>query len=121
MGYQTTGEEIDIVARDTDALDSRLGSRAVAVVRATRIHPDVRVGSSVRGAIDLVLLAGQLAGLRDEPISSEHVGLRAALAALSGRIRVHESSARPPESIIEELWAATAPGADDGTGDQGKA
>ena len=120
MGYQTTGEEIDIVARDTKALDSALGSRAVAVVRATRLHPDVRVGSSVRGAIDLVLLAGQLAEIRGEPISSEQIGLTAALAALSGRIRVHESSTRPPESIIEELWAATAPGAGEGE-DPGKA
>ena len=49
------------------------------------------------------------------------LGLTAALAALSGRIRVHESSTRSPESIIEELWAATAPGAGDGDGDPGKA
>ena len=119
MGYQTTNEEIDIVARETKALDSPLGNRAVAVVRATRHHPDVRVGSSVRGAIDLVLLAGRLADLRGEPIASESVGLTSALAALSGRIRVHESSTRPPEAIIEELWAASAPGA--GEVDPGKA
>lgn len=120
MGYQSTNEEIDIVALETAALDSKLGNRAVAVVRATRQHPDVRVGSSVRGAIDLVLLAGRLAELRSEPISSESVGLTSALASLSGRIRVHESSTRTPESVIEELWAATAPGAG-GDGDPGKA
>jgi len=46
------------------ALYARLVSDAVAVTRATREHPDIRQGSSVRGAIDLTLVAGQLLGLR---------------------------------------------------------
>lgn len=37
---------------------------AVALTRATRRHPDVRQGSSVRGAIDLTLVATQLSALR---------------------------------------------------------
>jgi len=125
MGYQTAAEEREIVERDTDALDSQLGRRAVKVVRATREHVDVRVGSSVRGAIDLVMLAGQLAGLRGVGADDEDVGLDAARAALSGRIRVHESSQRTPESIVEELWAASAPSEDgddpDDEDDSGKA
>lgn len=121
MGYQSGEEEFDIVTRDTDGLDSALGTRAVRVVRATREHADVRVGSSVRGAIDLVLLAGQLAGLRDRDISDEEVGLDAARASLSGRIRVHESSARTPESVIEELWALSAPSDEASEDDSGKA
>jgi len=127
MGYQTAGEEREIVDRDTNGLDSQLGRRAVKVVRSTRTHGDVRVGSSVRGAIDLVMLAGQLAQLRGVSADDDVVGLDAARAALSGRIRVHESSQRSPESIIEELWAASAPsetgdGADDDEeDDSGKA
>ena len=42
----------------------RLVADAVAVTRATREHPDIRQGSSVRGAIDLTLVAGQLLELR---------------------------------------------------------
>ncbi len=38
----------------------RLVADAVAVTRATREHEDIRQGSSVRGAIDLTLVAGQL-------------------------------------------------------------
>jgi len=126
MGYQSQGEESEIVDRDTDACDATLADRAVRVVRSTREHGDIRVGSSVRGAIDLVLLANQLAKLRACHLSNEGVGLDAARAALSGRIRVHESSQRSPEAIIEELWAASAPTDDDGSGsgdagDSGKA
>jgi MoxR-like ATPase len=44
----------------------------VAVTRATRAHEDIRQGSSVRGAIDLTLVAGQLFTLAPErlPVSS---------------------------------------------------
>jgi MoxR-like ATPase len=87
------------------------------VVRATREHLDVRVGSSVRGAIDLALLAEQLAALRGTTPADEGVGLDAALAALSGRIRVREGSGRPAEDVIRELWAAHPAETDDPAGD----
>ncbi|HBU44083.1 MAG TPA: ATPase, partial [Microbacterium sp.] len=60
--------------------------------------------SSVRGAIDMVLVADRLARLRDVPTSDPGVGLDAALAALTGRIRVHEGGERSAEEIITELW-----------------
>src|SRR6202034_4252169 len=44
----------------------RLVADAVAVTRATRAHEDIRQGSSVRGAIDLTLVAGQLFNLDPE-------------------------------------------------------
>lgn len=113
MGYQSEDDEIDIVGRDTNGLNSALGRRAVSVVRETRDHKDIRVGSSVRGAIDLVMLAAELAQLRGVTVGNKEgmdaVGLDAARAALSGRIRVHESSQRTPESIIDELWRASDP------------
>jgi MoxR-like ATPase len=48
------------------ALYERLVADAVAVTRATRAHADIRQGSSVRGAIDLTLVAGQLFDLAPE-------------------------------------------------------
>jgi MoxR-like ATPase len=106
MGYQEAVEEAEIVGREAPvAGPGPLGRRAVAVVRATRDHPDVRVGSSVRGAIDLALLAEQLGSIRGMAATDEVVGLDAALAALSGRIRVREGSGRPPEDVVRELWA----------------
>ena len=107
MGYQSEADEFEIVAREAGVTGAGpLGRRAVRVARASRDHPDVRVGSSVRGAIDISLLAAQLAALRSSSPLDESVGLDAALAALSGRIRIREGGNRSPEDIVRELWAA---------------
>jgi MoxR-like ATPase len=106
MGYQDAPTEARIVAREAPEADRSFAARVVSVVRATRDHPDVRIGSSVRGAIDLVRLADELAALRGEPADGPSVGLDAALAALSGRIRVGESSERRADDIVRDLWIA---------------
>ena len=130
MDYQSAADELAIVDHEIASGHRAAGEpsfvqRAVDVVRATRVHPDVRIGSSVRGAIDLVLIAGELAALRDRSVTDPDVALDAARMALSGRIRVHESAHRTPEEIIEELWdawtgAESEVGAGDGDGDAGK-
>lgn len=114
MDYQSLEDEFAIVAREAGAAgDGPLGRRAVRVTRATRDHADIRVGSSVRGAIDLALLADRLADLRGGTATDEGIGLDAALAALSGRIRVREGSGRSPDAIVRELWAANPLETDD--------
>ncbi len=82
----------------------RTRGRAVAVTRATRTHRDVRMGSSVRGAMDLCDVAARLCQLRDLALDDPGVGLDAALMALTGRIRLHEGGDRTPEAIVRELW-----------------
>jgi MoxR-like ATPase len=109
MDYQTIDDEVAIVEHETmahrpDLHEPELVRRAVGVVRSTRSHPDVRIGSSVRGAIDLVLIAAELAELRRAAVRD--VALDAARMALSGRIRVHESSRRSADEIVDELWSA---------------
>ena len=74
------------------------------LVRRTRSHPDVRIGSSVRGAIDLVAIASRLVAMRGVPAGDWHAGLDAALVSLSGRIRLHESAGRRPEEVVRELY-----------------
>ncbi len=124
MGYQSIDDESDIVVRNTTADDRTLRKRAVTITRATRTHGDVRVGSSVRGAIDLVEVAHQLAAMRSLPVDDADLGLDAALTALSGRIRLHEGGDKTPENVITELWeavlAAEQPQSD-GDADSGKA
>jgi MoxR-like ATPase len=64
----------------------------------------VRVGSSVRGSIDLVRVASSLATARSADVTEWAVGLDAAFVALSGRIRLSESAGRTPEQIVRELY-----------------
>jgi len=117
MGYQPQGEELAIVRREAPGADPALVSRAVRAVRASRTHPDVRVGASVRGAIDLVLIAGRLAELRSVTSTDPGVGIDAALTALGGRIRLHEGTDVDAEGIIRQLWATADREADSADAD----
>lgn len=105
MGYQTAEEEVDIAALVTD-LPRDYIEKVVEVIRASRSHADVRVGSSVRGAVDLLLLSTDLGALREQPPTDFHIGLDCALAALSGRIRLHDSTNVTPEEVVTELWTS---------------
>ena len=110
MGYQDERDERLIVERQAGGLAGaggvaeRVVARAVAVTRATRTHRDVRMGSSVRGAIDLCDVSARLSELRARTLDDPGVGLDAALMALTGRIRLHEGGDRTPEAIVRELW-----------------
>lgn len=124
VGYQDATEEAAIVARGVDDTDPEWVGRIVEVVRRTRDHPDLRVGSSVRGALDATAVARSLSAVRARPPDDRVVGLDAALVALSGRVRVREGSARTAEDVITELWDAVfdvPPGGDrpDEDGDGG--
>lgn len=105
MGYQDAATEARVVVREVPGADPDFVARVVDVVRATRTHPGVRVGSSVRGAIDLVLLATELGSLRATTWADYHTGLDAALAALSGRMRVYEGGEHHADDIVRQLWA----------------
>ena len=134
MGYQIKPEEAEIVARAVGVAEGAEAERpwlegVVEVVRRTRSHPDVRVGSSVRGAIDTVLVARSLGRLRGTSPSDPDMGLDAALAAMSGRIRLHEGAGRSAEEVVTELWRQVFPadapdrsanGSDEGAPPQGQ-
>ncbi len=106
VSYQSAAEDEQIVALRTGSPDGGLVSDAVALTRATRHHPDVRQGSSVRGAIDLVAVARSLGAIRAGANGAEHTALvlDAALVALSARITLDETSELSPEQVIRQLW-----------------
>ncbi len=102
VGYQDADEETDIVAARTGSDDGRLIGDAVAITRATRRHPELRRGSSVRGAIDSVAIATELEALGSYT-ERERLVLDAALLALTARVSVDEASEASPEEVITEI------------------
>jgi len=112
VGYQDAAAEKGIVALRAPLPElagdryERLVGDAVAVTRATREHPDIRQGSSVRGAIDLTLVAGQLFALRGTAVAEGYPELvyDAMVVALSGRIFVDETVDTTPEAVLRQIW-----------------
>ncbi|MHA3703807.1 AAA family ATPase [Jatrophihabitans sp. YIM 134969] len=133
MGYQSAAVEAAIVAAqmtggEPEGVPADWLAKVVEVVRSSRTHADVAVGSSVRGAIDLAGVAVALARRRGLDVTDWHVGLDAALVALTGRIRLHDSAGHTAEDVVRALWIAVfgaEPSADtsdpDGSGDPGEA
>ena len=107
LGYQDSADEVSIVQRelpDDTELEAAWLANVVELVRRTRTHGDVRIGSSVRGAIDAVAVARSLAALRGRTVADPDVGLDAALVALSGRLRLREGCGRTADEIVTDLW-----------------
>ncbi|MFP5068765.1 AAA family ATPase [Pseudonocardia nantongensis] len=102
LGYQPEGAERRITAAVTGRPDPAV-ALAVTLTRRTREHRDVRMGSSVRGAIDLAHVLTGLSGLRGEDPPARPTARDAAYAALSGRIRIADGVDRPPESVLDEI------------------
>ena len=115
VGYQDADAERGIVALRAPLpgqpaeLYERLVADAVAVTRATRERDDIRQGSSVRGAIDVTLVAGQLLELAGVAASDDQrypeVVYDAMVVALSGRIFLDETVAATPEDVLRQIWA----------------
>lgn len=116
MGYQSHDDELAIVARSAPGADPVLVGRAVRAVRLSRQHPAIRIGASVRGAIDLALLGSRLAELRGRAATDDDVGLDAALTALGGRIRLHEGGDAETEPVVAQLWTAACAEEESGGG-----
>lgn len=107
VDYQSASDEEAIVARLVSPVPEPAWlAKVVEVVRLTRTHPDVRIGSSVRGAIDIAAVAASLAPLRHSSATAFDVGLDSAIVALSGRLRLREGLSRNAESVVTELWNA---------------
>jgi MoxR-like ATPase len=103
MGYQDEAAELQVVATTTAAAPA-LVARAVRAVRITRDHPELRIGASVRGAIDGVLIAVELATVRATTADEDDTGLDATLAALTGKVTLADGVGRPVEDVVADIW-----------------
>ena len=115
VSYQDAEAERGIVALRAPLPDAAaelydaLVADAVAVTRATRERDDIRQGSSVRGAIDMTLVAGQLLGLAAVAAAADErypeIVYDAMVVALSGRIFLDETVDASPEAVLRQIWA----------------
>lgn len=119
LDYQSSQEENEIVRMQTGEErlsiskndDASLVEMAVEICRRTRGHKDIRLGASVRGAIDMVLIARQLRHHLDADLSSEElhrIVFPAALTALRDKVWLNETTSRSPDDVIEEIWQGLA-------------
>ncbi|HZE66693.1 MAG TPA: MoxR family ATPase [Sporichthyaceae bacterium] len=110
VDYQDDEAERGIVALRAplgelaEAVRTRLVADAVGLTRATRDHGDIRQGSSVRGAIDLALIAARLVELSDEVEDYPEVVFQAMTVALSGRIHLDDVAETTPEQVLRAIW-----------------
>jgi len=97
LDYQDEGEEVVIVEEQTGVTDLNLISPVVSLVRATRAHPEIRRGASVRAAMSTCLLAREFGSDTGASIRE------AAHMALPTRIELNDDTTRSVHEIIDEI------------------
>jgi MoxR-like ATPase len=95
LDYQSFEDEIKIVEVNTSLTDREIMEGAVLIVRATRVHPKVKRGASIRAAISIAQIAYELGG--------QEGLLEAAMLALPTRIELKEDTLDKNEDIIEQI------------------
>src|ERR687885_660122 len=124
LDYQPRDEELLIVRQRAAPQVHRLIPFAVDLGRATRSHPDLRYGASVRGAMDFVQLVAELGHDQLDEDTFQLLGC----SAFAGKIRVKPTVTRSACAIVvelmhgllardyggelEQLWRAPAPWGD---------
>src|ERR671933_573837 len=124
LDYQSREEELLIVRQRAAPHVHGLIPFAVDLGRATRTHPDLRYGASVRGALDFVQLVAELGPDQLDQDTFQLLGC----SAFAGKVRVKPTVARPVCAIVvelmhgllardyggqlEQLWRAPAPWGD---------
>jgi MoxR-like ATPase len=113
IDYQDAAAEEEIVRRrGGEALladpGPRVAADAVAVTRMTRDWDGITQGSSVRGAIDLTLMAVELCASREIEAGEEDRYRDAfwdtMLLALSGRISLDHAAEISEAQVLREIW-----------------
>ena len=116
LDYQNEAEEQEIVRIRTGSDDTAIIVQAVMMVRQTRDHPDIKLGASIRAAIDMVDLFSGMQKLGNQP---DQNFLIAARMALSNKIWLNEMSRKTADQIIDEIWGKIRDAETSGGGNSG--
>nr|MDO8113131.1 MoxR family ATPase [Candidatus Sigynarchaeota archaeon] len=98
LDYQPEGEERAIVKIHTNCEDAKAIEAAVKITRATRKMKEIRRGSSIRGAIDIISMLMQV-GI-GEVWKDQQPWIDVSISALVTKIDVEEGIDKSPEEII---------------------
>lgn len=107
MDYQSKDEELEVVRRRTNFATDEIIELAVNIARETRKHPEIKLGSSVRGCIDMIdIYATAMNGLGRSVIENIEgdLLLESAIMALRSKIWIYETSDKTPEEVIREIF-----------------
>ena len=109
LEHQSFEEEVDIVEQkaDIETEDRLISETATKIARATRKHPDIRRGSSIRGAIDLAKILHLVKSLNLETVSEMSI------MTLATKIELEDGVERPIEDVIHEIVEAILSGDED--------
>lgn len=99
LEYQSRDEELEIVQRKTSGTLTNLIPYAVDIARASRTHPDLRHGASVRGAIDFAHLVEAHQPSKIDRATLHFLGC----SAYSSKIQLKPTVTRTACDIIKEI------------------
>ncbi len=99
LDYQAREDELAIVGRRCGGERAGFHAFAVDLGRESRVHPDLRHGASIRGAIDFIDL---LTGWRHDELDLDTIRFLAC-SAYAGKLRVKPSAGKTAAEIVHEL------------------
>jgi MoxR-like ATPase len=101
LQYQPEEEEKNIVSVRTGITDDKIISIAVKIVRQTRDWPDLRRGSSIRGAIDLAAI------IRFLEVNDIESWVDGSIMALATKIELEDGVESQVEDVIRNIVTST--------------
>lgn len=108
MTYQTQSEEEAIVHLRLPEAAPELVRLGVAIGRRTREHPHIRMGASIRGAMDFAAVTGRLLEVRRCRLEEAPTDLllEGVLLAFSSKIWMKPSTELAAEDVLREILLA---------------
>ena len=107
---QSYEDELEIVQNESDTKGNpKIAEIATKICRATRGHPDIRRGASVRGAIDFAKILSLLDTLNVETVTE------IAIMTIATKIELEDGVERTIEDVISEVVQKVMSGAEEDT------
>ncbi|MEM4311514.1 MAG: AAA family ATPase [Nitrososphaerales archaeon] len=97
LSFQNEREELEIVKLRSNIKNEEILKIAVKIVRATRVHPAIKRGASIRAALSIASLMNILNSNSKENVRD------IAYMALPTRIQIREESGKNVYQVIDEI------------------